>query len=130
MTHSNVPARVDAAQPAIVDALRAAGATVTSLAPIGKGCPDLVVGYLGTTSLLEVKTARRRVVDPLKDLSPAELRWLAAWGGAPAHVVYTPDEAVALVCSGGAASRRMLDGLNATAAPVSTLRSSNVGGAG
>lgn len=123
MTYSNVPARVDAAQPAIVDALRAAGATVTSLAPIGKGCPDLVVGYLGTTSLLEVKTARRRVVDPHRDLTPAELRWLAAWRGAPAHVVYTPDEAVALVCSGGAASRRMLDGLNATAAPVGTVSS-------
>lgn len=47
--------RVDPNQRALVKALRAAGASVVSLASIGRGCPDLLVGYRGMTFLVELK---------------------------------------------------------------------------
>ena len=48
-------ARIDANQPEIVRVLREAGATVQPLHTVGKGCPDLVVGYNGQNYLLEIK---------------------------------------------------------------------------
>ena len=48
-------ARIDENQPAIVKALRKAGAVVHSTAQLGKGFPDLVVGYGRKLFLLEVK---------------------------------------------------------------------------
>jgi ribosomal protein S2 len=48
-------AKIDANQPLIVEALRKAGATVQSLAAVGQGVPDLLVGYRNKTALVEVK---------------------------------------------------------------------------
>ena len=48
-------AKVDANQKQIVTALRQAGCTVQSLATVGKGCPDLIVGCQGRNFLLEIK---------------------------------------------------------------------------
>jgi Holliday junction resolvase len=48
-------AKIDANQEAVVTALRSAGATVQSLAGVGKGVPDLLVGFKGQTLLMEVK---------------------------------------------------------------------------
>jgi hypothetical protein len=45
-------AKIDANQEAVVLALRSAGATVQSLAGVGKGVPDLLVGYKGQTLLI------------------------------------------------------------------------------
>lgn len=39
----------------IVTDLRAAGATVLDLAAVGGGCPDLLVGFKGRNTLMEVK---------------------------------------------------------------------------
>ena len=47
--------RVDDNQQAIVQGLRAAGCTVQSLADIGKGCPDIIVGLRSRNFLLEIK---------------------------------------------------------------------------
>lgn len=85
-------ARIDANHRAIVTALRAAGASVVSLASVGQGCPDIVAGVRGRTLLLEVKdgakppSARRR--------TPDQVRWHAAWAGAPVVVVTSVDEAL------------------------------------
>lgn len=84
-------ARTDANHAAIVDALRACGATVQSLAAVGEGCPDLLVGYRSRNVLLEVKNglsapSRRQLTDDQKD-------WHAAWKGR-AHVVKTIEEAL------------------------------------
>lgn len=48
-------AKVDDNQSDIVDALRACGCSVFSLASVGKGCPDLVIARAGRTYLAEVK---------------------------------------------------------------------------
>ena len=48
-------AKVDDNQAEIVATLRYVGCSVTSLASIGRGCPDIVVGYNGVNYLLEIK---------------------------------------------------------------------------
>jgi hypothetical protein len=48
--------RIDDLQPEIVLTLRKTGCTVLSLAAVGKGCPDLLVGFAGRLYLLEVKS--------------------------------------------------------------------------
>jgi Holliday junction resolvase len=82
-------AKVDANQDQIVSALRAAGASVQSLAAIGKGCPDLLAARAGKMFLLEVKDGKAE---------PNELqkRWHIAWN-AEVHVVRSPDEALRVV---------------------------------
>jgi hypothetical protein len=72
-------ARVDDNHAEIVEALRRAGASVQSLAPVGKGCPDLLVGHRGKNTLLEVKDGSK---PPSKrKLTPDEHIWHAHWNG-------------------------------------------------
>jgi hypothetical protein len=82
-------AKVDANQDAIVSALRAAGASVQSLAPIGKGCPDLLVACRGAMFLLEIKAEKGKVND-------AQVKWHAEWR-APVHTVRSPEDALRAV---------------------------------
>jgi len=62
-------AKVDRNQSEIVKALRKAGATVLPMHTLGRGAPDLAVGYQGRTLLLEIKdgslppSARRLTAD-------------------------------------------------------------------
>ena len=53
--HHSTP-RVDANQTDIVDGLRAHGASVESLAGLGKGVPDLLVAYMGKTYLVAIQS--------------------------------------------------------------------------
>lgn len=66
--------RVDENQKAIVAAFRACGWSVTSLAQVGRGCPDLVIGKGGRNLLVEVKQAKGA-------FTPDEDVWRAAWKG-------------------------------------------------
>jgi Holliday junction resolvase len=79
-------AKVDANQAEIVEALRKRGASVQSLAAVGKGVPDLLVGYAGHTFLLEVKGANGKLTDDQKI-------WHAGWNGQVA-IVRTVKEAL------------------------------------
>ena len=83
-------AKVDANQSMIVQALRAAGATVTPLHRVGKGCPDLLVGRDGKNFLLEVKTDLRG------KLTPDEKNWHNEWRGkvAVVHDILSAYQAV------------------------------------
>lgn len=47
--------RIDRNQPEIVKALRQDGASVQSLADLGNGCPDILVGIRGQNHVLEIK---------------------------------------------------------------------------
>ena len=85
-------AKIDANQEAVVTALRAAGATVQSLAGVGKGVPDLLVGYKGQTLLLEIKDGNK---PPSKrSLNEDQLRWHGNWKGGALAVVDSPDAAL------------------------------------
>ena len=78
-------ARTDANHSAIVQALRDAGCTVQSLAAIGSGCPDILLGVSGRTALLEVKDGSKK--PSARALTPEQLRWHAAWRGGTLAVV-------------------------------------------
>ncbi len=83
--------KIDANQTQIVTA---AGATVLSLADLGKGCPDLVCGYRGVNYLLEVKDGSK---PPSKrKLTPDEVTWHAGWAG-QVTVINSPAEALELL---------------------------------
>jgi len=79
--------RVDRNQKEIVEALREAGASVQSLANIGNGCPDLLVGYMGRTYLMEVKG-----IDGKYTLDQSA--WLIRWKGHTVNTVRTKHDAL------------------------------------
>jgi len=85
-------ARIDANQEQVVSALRAAGATVQSLAGVGVGVPDLLVGYQGKTLLLEVKDGKKPPSE--RRLTEDQVRWHGAWRGGPLAVVDGVDAAL------------------------------------
>ncbi len=72
-------ARVDANQPEIVQALEKAGATVLHLHQLGKGAPDIAVGWRGLTYLFEIKDGAK--VASKRRLTDDELRWHLFWRG-------------------------------------------------
>lgn len=82
-------AKVDANQEQIVSALRAAGASVQSLAPIGKGCPDLLVAFRGLMFLMEVKVGKGKA-------NELQQKWHAAWK-THVSVVNDPEQALRLI---------------------------------
>jgi hypothetical protein len=83
-------AKVDANQGEIVDALRAMGYTVQSLAKVGNGCPDVVVGVgKAHNVLLEIKV-------PGETLNATQKAWHRDWTG-KSHVVYSFQEALMVV---------------------------------
>lgn len=90
MTERRAAYRVDANQPAIVQALRAIGATVQHLHTVGDGCPDILVGYRGTNFLMEIKRS------PRARMTPDERAWHEAWRG-NVFVVTSPEQAIEIV---------------------------------
>jgi Holliday junction resolvase len=87
-------AKIDANQPLIVRALRDAGASVLSLANMGKGCPDLLVGVQGKNFLMEVKDPSQP--HSQRKMTADELAFHASWRGHHA-VVETPEEALKVI---------------------------------
>jgi hypothetical protein len=92
-------ARVDANQPAIVEALRKVGATVQPLHTVGQGCPDLLVGYAGHNHVLELKDGSKP--PSRRKLTADELEWHDSWRGR-VFVVHDISEALIAI---GAQSR-------------------------
>ncbi len=82
-------ARTDDNQQQIVDALRKAGATVASLHQAGGGIPDLLVGFRGKNSLIEIKGKKGK-------LTKAQIEFFAKWRG-KAYVCRTIDEALTAI---------------------------------
>ena len=79
-------ARVDANQHAIVKAARWHGASVHLLHREGRGCPDLLVGYMGHNLLWEVKTESGTMTD-------SETTWHETWRGS-VDIVWTVEQAL------------------------------------
>lgn len=88
-------ARVDANQAQIVSALRAAGASVQSLAAVGDGVPDLLVGHKGCTYLVECKNGR--LPPSARELTKDQIEWHVNWRGGACVVVNSADEALAAI---------------------------------
>ncbi len=86
-----VTSKPDGNQAAIVSTLRAAGASVTILAGVGCGCPDLLVGFRGKSLLVECKNPDGR---GRNSLTLAEVEWFKTWKGGLSAVVNSPEEAL------------------------------------
>ena len=71
--------RKDANQDDLVDALEKAGCSVQSLANMGYGCPDLLVGRAGVNYLLEVKDGSQP--PSRRKLTSDQFTWTVAWNG-------------------------------------------------
>lgn len=86
--------RIDSNQPDIVQALRGVGATVTPTHELGKGFPDLAIGFRGVTYLAEIKDGSK---PPSKrKLTPDEQKWHETWRGQVA-IIETVDQALKLI---------------------------------
>ena len=79
-------AKTDANQKAIVAVLRKAGASVQILSIVGRGFPDLLVGYRGINYLMEVKSLKGK-------LNNLQLDWMGKWRGQKC-IVHTVDHAL------------------------------------
>lgn len=86
--------KIDRNQPEIVKALRQVGASVQSLASVGSGCPDLLVGFRGCNYLVEVKDGAAPPSARL--LTPDQIKWHAEWP-AKVYVVYGVPDALAII---------------------------------
>jgi Holliday junction resolvase len=86
--------RVDSNQVEIVKELRRLGMEVEHLHGVGKGCPDILVGYKGKNVLLEIKK------DDKAKLTPDQVLWHHSWKGQVAVVtnVIEAVKAVKEVC--------------------------------
>jgi hypothetical protein len=82
----------DANQSEIIGALRAAGASVTILAGVGRGCPDLLVGIRDHNLLMEIKNLEGRG----NRLTTEQEAWIKAWKGQVA-IVTSIDEALTVL---------------------------------
>jgi Holliday junction resolvase len=71
--------KLDSNQLEIVNALRGRGASVQSLAAIGRGCPDLLIGIHGINIVAEVKAHKAGTV--AGEPNPDQARWIAEWRG-------------------------------------------------
>ncbi len=89
-----MPKRIDKNQPEITAALRGVGASVEFLHTLGKGVPDLLVGFRGCNYLLEVKDGS--LSESRKQLTDDERDWHAAWHGR-VHTVENVDQALAAI---------------------------------
>jgi hypothetical protein len=87
-------AKVDQNQPLIVATLREVGATVQHLHAVGKGCPDLLVGYRGQNHLIEVKDGSKPKSARL--LTPDQVEWHSGWRGC-VRIAESVDDALRII---------------------------------
>ena len=87
-------ARVDANQGEIVSALRQMGCSVVSLAAVGKGVTDLLVGVSGKNLLIEVKDGSKPPRE--RKLTPDQVIFHAEWRGQIAKAD-SVDEVISII---------------------------------
>ena len=88
--------RVDLNHRSIVQGLRDIGASVQSLAALGKGAPDVLCGFRGRNVLFEIKNPAQ---PPSKrKLTVAEEVWHENWKG-QVYVIHDFSEALEILTS-------------------------------
>lgn len=73
------PKRVDHNQKEIVDVFRKLGISVLLLSSVGKGCPDICLGYNGKCYLVEIKNGKKPPSH--QKLTDAEKLFFESWKG-------------------------------------------------
>lgn len=88
--------RTDDNQKAIVDSLRKRGVSVLILSDVGKGCPDLCIGFGGRSYLVEVKNGA--LCPSRRKLTQAEQLFFDSWKG-HATVISSVEQAMEFIDS-------------------------------
>ena len=88
-------AKRDANHEPIADVFRQLGCSVFETDRVGEGFPDLVVGPLGASHLVEVKNPATHY--GRQGLNGRQSAFAAAWRGSPITVITSEDEATAFV---------------------------------
>ena len=85
----------------VAEALRKAGAVVYHLGNVGRGVPDLMVGFHSETLLLEVKNRRTHARKAKGDgdglHTPDQEKFIREWKGGPVFTVYDAEEALRVI---------------------------------
>lgn len=87
-------AKTDANQKDIVAGLRSIGATVQPLHAVGKGCPDLLVGYRRANYAIEVKDGAKP--PSARTLTPDQVEWHGGWAG-QVDIACSLDDALRII---------------------------------
>lgn len=82
-------ARTDANQSDIVSDLRTVGCSVQSLAMVGQGVPDILVGFRGQNYLFEIKDGNKP--PSARRLTSDEDTWHLRWDGQVNVIECTED---------------------------------------
>lgn len=83
--------RVDENQKSIIHTFIALGASVLNLSTVGRGCPDLLIGYHGNTVLVEVKSSEKAsFTDP-------QIKFMQEWRGGAVSRIDSVDGAIRLI---------------------------------
>jgi len=83
--------RVDENQRAITHTFIALGASVLNLSTVGRGCPDLLVGYRGKSVLVEVKRNEKA------SFTEPQIKFMQEWRGGPVSRIDSVDAAIRLI---------------------------------
>lgn len=84
--------RVDDNHVEIVTALRSvSGVSVSSLAGLGDGVPDLLVGARRVNYLCEIKDGEKP--PSRRSLTTDQVQWIERWNGAPVIILTDTDQA-------------------------------------
>jgi hypothetical protein len=88
-------AKKDANHHEIVDAMQKAGAYVIDMSHVGKGFPDLIVGFQSKTILMEIKNPKTSYGK--KGLNKNQLKWKEQWTGGAYCVVDSIEAALRMI---------------------------------
>jgi Holliday junction resolvase len=83
--------RVDKNQKDIVETFRKLGATVIDLSKVGKGLPDLLIGFNNKTALVEIKASKK------SKLTPHQEAFFREWNGGMLARVNDVDGAIRVI---------------------------------
>ena len=83
--------RVDENQKMLIHTFIALGASVLNLSTVGRGCPDLLIGYKGKSVLVEVKR------DIKSSFTEPQVKFMQEWRGGAVSRIDSVDAAIRLI---------------------------------
>lgn len=82
---------MDENQKALIHTFIALGASVLNLSTVGRGCPDLLIGYRGKTVLVEIKR------DTKAKYTEPQVKFMQEWRGGAVSRIDSVEAAIRLI---------------------------------